>query len=175
MKRNVKNPDLLPLLTDYLYTTRTATRLAFAMLWQCMLDYLNLQDEGRAAKLLTTYYLQQEDYGFAADWRASPDRCVPSFGSGPGSQCQERWHGARLRPGLGDKSLEFGSFMQALYEFMGTRAEQAELQQNVRHMVPGLVWDHDLISGTALRRIGRTCVMECLEAKAYRVLQACLV
>lgn len=82
LKRDVKNPDLMPLLTDYLYTTRTATRLACAMLWQCMLDYLNLQGEACAAKLLTTYYLQQEAYGFAADWRVSSDRCIPSFGSG---------------------------------------------------------------------------------------------
>ena len=80
-----------------------------------------------------------------------------------------------MRPGLGEKSQEFGSFMQALSQFVGTCADQAELQQIVRHMVPGIVWDHDLMSGSALRQIGRTCVMEYLEAKAYRVLQACLV
>lgn len=77
LKRDLKNPDLLPLLKDVVFTTRTASRLAFAMIWQCMIDYLNLQNEACAAKLLTTHYLQQEQDGFETPWRVSPDRCLP--------------------------------------------------------------------------------------------------
>ena len=65
-----------------------------------------------ADELVKFYFRLGADNDLDADWRVAPDRCVPSFGSG--SQCQERWHGARLRPGLGGSKMSFSELMQVM-------------------------------------------------------------
>lgn len=139
------------LIVSFVYTTRCATKYAFAVLWRALLSWLTNQEPSEASvvQLFTRHYLTQDPRGsWGACFRVSPDACLPGMGSG--SQAQESWHKARLRPSCPQLRMAFDQVLESLSSLLGSRADQLMKSDRPLYTVPGHAWDRELIEGATL-------------------------
>ena len=147
MKAVLKNSKVwFPVIENYVYSTRCCTQPIFATMWRALLDALALAGEHAAVEKIKEYYTEEQDDGqLCASWCTGVDRCVP--GTLGASQAQESWHMQRARPGLGNKSQDFGSMMASLEKFILSRCKAIEDSPEDMYIVPSTSWMPDLIRG----------------------------
>lgn len=151
------------MIRNIVFTSHVCTQNLFHFLWAGLVSYLEDNGEQNCARLLLKYYTNNVPTKLDCSWRVAPDRIQP--GSGSGSQCQESWHGHRLKGRLQPHRHQLGGFVALLQKFVGTRAHQMSGQASKLHDTPCVVWDHCLMEGP-LSKFGRTCGKEFVEHKA---------